>query len=98
MAFLRALRERATVGTPILLSFFARTGDLRYDDLTFRIANLIRRMVGGRKEPIELGDHLNWSYSHWFTRDEIEIELREAGIRLVEFGDIGEGYAVGATS
>jgi len=48
-----------------------------------------------RKELVELGDHLNWSYSRWFAREEIESELREAGIRLQKFGDEVDGYAVG---
>lgn len=98
VAFLRALRERAPLGSPILVSFFARVGNSRYDDLIFRIANWIRHLMGGKKEPLELGDHLNWSYSHWFTREEIESELREAGIRLLEFGDAGDGYAAGVIS
>jgi hypothetical protein len=94
-AFLRALRQRAFPDSPVLLSFFARPGSSGYDVLAFRIANSIRSLLGGRKEPVELGDHLNWSYSHWFTREEIESELQEAGIRLVDFGEVGEGYAVG---
>jgi hypothetical protein len=95
VAFLRALRPRAFPGSPVVLSFFARSGNSRYDALAFRIANWTRRFVPGRKEPPEIGDHLNWSYSHWFTREEVESELREAGIRLVDFGEVGEGYAVG---
>ena len=93
--FLRALCQRALPGSPILLSFFARDGNSRYDAVAFQVATWIRRLLRGRKEPAELGDHLNWSYSRWFTREEIESELREAGIRLVDFGDISEGYAVG---
>jgi Methyltransferase domain len=95
VAFLRALRQRALPASPVLLSFFARSGNSRYDAVAFRIANWTRRFVPGRKEAPEIGDHLNWSYSHWFTREEIESELREAGIRLVDFGEVGEGYAVG---
>jgi len=95
VAFLRALRKRTFPDSPVLLSFFARPGSSPYDVLAFRVANSIRSLVGGRKEPVELGDHLNWSYSHWFTREEIESELRDAGIRLVDFGEVGEGYAVG---
>lgn len=95
VTFLRALRQRTLPGSPLLLSFFARSGNSRYDALAFWIANRTRRLVPGRKETPEIGDHLNWSYSHWFTREEMESELREAGIRLVDFGEVGEGYAVG---
>jgi hypothetical protein len=59
------------------------------------MATLTRTVVHGRKEPLEIGDHLNWSYSHWFTREEVDAELREAGIRLVHFGEVGDGHAVG---
>src|SRR5215469_11032710 len=95
VAFLRGLRQRALPGSPVLVSFFARSGDSRYDVLAFRIANWTRRLSHGRKEPVEIGDHLNWSYSHWFTREEIESELRDSGIRPEHFGDVGEGCAVG---
>jgi hypothetical protein len=95
VTFLRALARRAVASSPVLLSFFVRTENPRYDLLACRVANGVRRLFRSRKEPAELGDHLNWSYSHWFTREEIESELREAGIRLEQFGDEGEGYAVG---
>jgi hypothetical protein len=95
VAFLRVLCQRAHPGSPMLISFFSRSGDSPYDVLAVRFASWIRRLVRGRKEPLEIGDHLNWSYSHWFTREQIESELREAGIRPVHLGNVGEGYAVG---
>jgi hypothetical protein len=93
--FLSALRGRISPGSPVLLSFFTRGGDSRYDAVVYRMATLTRSVVRARREPIELGDHLNWSYSRWFTRAEIEAELREAGMRLVHFGEVGDGHAVG---
>lgn len=93
--FLRALRELISLGSPVLLSFFTRDGTSHYDTVVYRMATLTRTVVRGRKEPLEIGDHLNWSYSHWFTREEIDVELREAGIRLVHFGEVGDGHAVG---
>jgi hypothetical protein len=95
VAFLRAVAGRAVAGSPVMLSFFVRSGNPRYDLLAWRMANFVRRIFRFRGEPVELGDHLNWSYSHWFTREEIESELRDAGIRLQQFGEAGEDYAVG---
>ena len=45
---------------------------------------------------MELGDQLSCSYNHLFTREEIEGELRKAGIRLLHYGEVGDGHAVGA--
>jgi hypothetical protein len=93
--FLKALRRRMQPGSPILLSFFLRAGDSRYHAFVYRIANATRQLLRGQKEPLELGDHLTWSYSHWFTREEVEAELGEASIRMVHFGEVGDGHAVG---
>lgn len=82
-------------GSPILLSFFARTETSRYDTLVCRMAGLTRVVPRGRKEPVKVGDHLTWSYNHLFTWKEAEAELREAGIRMVDFGEVGGGHAVG---
>jgi hypothetical protein len=93
--FLRALRQHTQPGSPLLLSFFTRAKYSGYDTVVYRMGTLIKRVVPGRKEPLEVGDHLTWGYTHWFTRDEIENELREAGIRLAHFSEIGDGHAVG---
>jgi len=94
VAFLQALRQRALPGSPVLLSFFTRTGASRYDGFVCKVANLFRALRG-RKESVELGDHLSWSYSHLFAREEVEGEMRDAGIRLVHYREVGDGHAVG---
>jgi len=78
------------------LSFFTRVGSARYDTFVCRMAGVSRGLLRGRKEPVELGDQLSCSYNHLFTREAIEGELREAGIRLVHYGEVGDGHAVGA--
>jgi hypothetical protein len=95
VVFLKALAKRAVTGSPVLLSFYVRSGNPRYDSLACQIANAARRLFWSRNEPVELGDHLNWSFSHWFALEEIESEVREAGIRIEQFVDVGEGYVVG---
>lgn len=94
VAFLQALRQRALPGAPVLLSFFTRTGASRYDGFVRKGANLFRALRG-REESVELGDHLSWSYNHLFTREEVEGEMRDAGIRMVHYGKVGDGHAVG---
>jgi hypothetical protein len=91
VAFLQALRQRALPAAPVLLSFFTRVGSSSYDTFVCWMANVSRLLVRGRKEPVELGDHLSWSYNHLFTREEIDSELREARIRLVHYGEGGTG-------
>ena len=95
VAFLQALRQRALPGSPVLLSFFTRGGNSRYDTFVCSMAGVSRVLLRGRKEPLELGDHLSWSYNHLFTREEMEGELRDAGIRMVHYGEVGDGHAVG---
>lgn len=93
--FLRALRQHTLPGSPVLLSFFTRAKDSSYETAVYRTATLIKSVVPGRTESSEVGDHLSWGYSHWFTREEIEGELRQAGIRLAHFSELGDGHAVG---
>jgi hypothetical protein len=95
VAFLQALRQRALPGSPVLLSFFTRSGFSRYDTFVYRTASFSRLLLRGRKDALDLGDHLSWCYSHSFTRDELEAELRAAGFRPVHFSEVGDGHAVG---
>jgi len=82
VSFLRDLRQRALPHSPVLISFFARTGGSREESLVYRIATLCRYFLRVRKEPLELGDRISYArFSHWFTEDEVVAELRAAGFR-----------------
>ena len=95
--FLRALRARALPQSPILISFFTRRADSRYDVFIHRTAMFCRFFLRGRKEPLELGDRLSFGrYVRCFTDSEVEAELRAAGFRLAHFCEEGDsGHAVG---
>jgi len=93
IAFLQQLRNRALPGAPVLISFFPR--EASSETLIYRIARISRVLFRKRKEQSELGDHLGWCFSHTFTREEIELELRAAGFRPVFYSEVGEGHAVG---
>jgi len=95
IAFLGNLRNRALPGAPLLISFFPREGSSRYENLNYWTARICRFLLRGRKEESELGDHLGWCFTHTFTREEIEGELRAAGFRLVYYSEVGEGHALG---
>ena len=91
--FLQSLRARVLTGGPILLSFFTRPGDPGSFRVTLFVANFLRRLR--RVEPVELGDSLGPDYAHYFTRSEIDSELREAGFELVYYSTQGYGHAIG---
>ncbi len=95
IAFLRDLRSRALPGAPLLISFFPREVSSRYENLNYWTARISRVLLRGRKEESELGDHVGWCFTHTFTREEIEAELRAAGFRPVFYSEVGEGHAVG---
>jgi hypothetical protein len=95
IAFLEGLRHRALPGAPILVSFFPRDRSSQYENLNYWTARVSRFLFRGRKEESEPGDHLGWCFSHNFTRDEVEDELRAAGFRPVYYSEVGEGHLVG---
>ena len=95
IALLEGLRHRAMPGAPVLISFFPRDRFSQYEDLNYWTARVSRFLFRGRKEEPEPGDHLGWCFSHTFTREEVEAELRAAGFRPVYYCELGEGHAVG---
>jgi len=95
IAFLEGLRHRAMPGAPVLISFFPRDRSSQYENLNYWIARVSRFLFRGRKEEPEPGDHLGWCFSHTFTREEVEAELRAAGFRPAYYSELGEGHAVG---
>lgn len=95
VAFLQGLRRRALPGAPVLLSFFTRSQGSRYETCVHRMAKLCHILLRGRKEAPDLGDHLSWSYSHFFTREEVEGEMRAGGFQLVHFSELDYSHAVG---
>jgi hypothetical protein len=93
IAFLRDARRAAADGAPILISFFARGGQSLYFRVVRRTGRLARRLRPG--PPVEIGDALAPNYVHYFTRQEAEAELAEAGFGLVFFEREPYGRAVG---
>lgn len=92
VAFLRAARAHLSSGAPALLSFYSLSSNRTPFVVTAAIANLIRRAL--RREPVEIGDALSPNYTHHFTREEIESELRDGGFELVQFEQAPYPHAV----
>lgn len=87
------LREAAaaTRGARLVVtSFFVMPADRRQFHITFRVARLVRRLLG-RPAPL-LGDALVPNFAHHFTRSQIVEELTAAGLELVEWGAAPGGY------
>jgi hypothetical protein len=92
VGFLRELADELTGGSPLLLSFFARSSQAWYFTTAAQLANVIRRLRGAAR--VELGDDLSPNFVHHFTREELERELGEAGFRLFEYSATPYGHGV----
>lgn len=93
IVFLKDVRSQLKKGHPVLLSFFNGSQDRRDIIIISKIANFIRRII--RRELVEIGDDLFPNYIHYFSREEIESELHEAGFGLEFFSTDEFGHAVG---
>lgn len=90
---LRQARSQLTTGAPVLVSFFYRLADTSYYRIVTRVANALRRLTGAEK--VEMGDALIPLYVHYFTREQIEDELRAGGFEPVAYEVTNtEGYAM----
>lgn len=91
--FLRQMRKHAEPGTPVLLSFFYLAGGTGRYRLAAAIGNALALLRRG--ERVEVGDFLAPDFVHYFTRKELESELRAGGFEPVFFGTDQYGHAVG---
>jgi hypothetical protein len=94
IAFLKKVRAAVRTGSPVLLSFYTREENAWQYRWVARLANRIRGMSLG-KATVEVGDWVELSFEHYFTSEEIEAELRAAGLRMVHFSTMDYGHAVG---
>jgi len=92
--FLRQFRKHVKPGGPLLLSFFARSEQSRRLYWVCKIARLIRVLRGSR-EVVELGDTLDRTFDHHFTRAEIRKEIEDAGFEFVYFSAVPYAHIVG---
>jgi SAM-dependent methyltransferase len=90
--FLREIRECLANGAPLMLSFWDRSGTSRALSWTHRIGSTLSRSL--RRGEVELGDELSEFFAHSFTRQEIDSELAEAGLRLLHYAATPYGHAV----
>lgn len=93
IAFLKRLHAQAHVASPILLSFFTRTGNGLYLKTSKTIGNTLRRML--KREALTLGDDLIPHYVHHFNEEDVAAELTAAGFQLKYYSTNLYGHAVG---
>ena len=93
VTLLRRLRQRVVAGSPILISFTTVPSFPITMRASVRMANLLARPLG--REPVEVGDWLEPAFTHYFTRETIGEEMRQAGFDLVYYGTDESGRAVG---
>ncbi len=82
VAMLRSVRALCADGAPMLISFLTRPPDSRRFHVARSVATAVGRLRGDRR-PIELGDTVDGSFDHYFTFDEMESELTDAGFTTV---------------
>lgn len=93
VAFLRQAAACLPDDAPVLLSFYARCGAGVRFRVSYRLANLLRRVL--RRPAVSAGDALVPTMVHFFTRAEVAQELADAGFEMVDFGAEDYGWAVG---
>lgn len=93
VAFLQALRRHVDAGAPLLLSFFTRSESARGLLWTYRIARVLRRLRRSA-DTVEIGDTIDGTFDHHFTRKEVEGELTAGGFELVAHSESPYGHAV----
>jgi len=66
--------------------------------MIIRIGRIIRTLRRSKKI-LEFGDSLNpQGFCHRFTKEEIEVELRDAGFDFIYYSDSDYAHAIGKVS
>jgi hypothetical protein len=94
--FLQEIRALCAPGAPVLVSFYVRGASRRPLQITLAVARFLRRLRGVPGP--DLGDSLSPTFAHYFTRREIDDELRAGGFDPVAYAASPYGHAVGLAS
>ncbi len=91
--FLKEFRLHINDNGPILLSFFARDNSKQYGSI-YKVARFFRFLTRN-SDSLEIGDTLNGTFDHFFTKEEVESELTQAGFEMVYYSaDITYPHAI----
>ncbi|MFC1755689.1 SAM-dependent methyltransferase [Thermoproteota archaeon] len=93
IVFLKKMRALMYDSSPILVSFFYRCGSERYFKAVAVISNVIRTIL--MRKRVEAGDDLVPNHVHYFTKNELELELNEGGFNMDFYSTVTYGHAVG---
>lgn len=91
--FLQECAARLLPEAPVLLSFYNQEETRLNDGLVVRIGSAARRLL--RREALEPGDSLAPNYVHYFSKEQIASEMKEAGFAIVHYSAHSYGHAVG---
>ena len=83
--FLKQFRLHIKENGPLLLSFFARDKSKQYER-TYKVARFVGYLTRN-SDSIELGDTIHGSFDHFFTKEEVENELNQAGFEMICYSD-----------
>jgi len=86
ISFLKQIRLHVKDDGPLLLSFFARDKSKQYGRIC-KVARFVAFLTRN-SHPVELGDNINGTFDHCFTKEEIDHELSQAGFEMVYYSAI----------
>jgi len=92
LELLEKMKKSVAPGSPMLISFWSQAREYSFEKKVYNFANRIKDFFG--KEKIENGDRYIGVFGHYFTKDEIRLELALAGLKMVEFDNMHYGYVV----
>jgi hypothetical protein len=92
VAFLRSLSPHLCAGAPLLVSVFVNTNSGRAWELTWKIANAVRRLTL-RPPAVDAGATFPGRPKHYFKKRQLEAELADAGFALVDWWTWGSSGA-----
>jgi hypothetical protein len=90
---LKKIQQTIASQSPILLSFYCYKQPSRYYHIIAQVGNLFRWLL--RRDLLDVGDDLVPNYVHYFTKEQIDRELKEANFKLVMYSTKEYGHAIG---
>jgi len=84
--FLKQFRLHIKENGPLLLSFFVREKSKQFGRI-YKVARFVGYLTRN-SDSVELGDTIHGTFDHFFTKEEIESELGQAGFEMVYYSAV----------
>jgi hypothetical protein len=92
VAFLKSLSIHLCSGAPLLVSVFVNTNNGRAWQLTWKIANAVRRLTF-RPPSVDAGATFPGRPKHYFIKSQLKAELADAGFAMLDWWTWGSSGA-----